>query len=181
MYGKGKDKSSLFEEFSMTHNNASYPLLEVGRIIPAFSLPGPDGMPHSPWDYKQREHLILLFVQSATTTEGRGLLRTFASHYTDFREEDCAILAITADPVLVNLQAQEELRLPFPLLSDPQGEVIARYTYWDSATRTLMPGIVLADRYGALYQQAAAKNEAELLSITELLESLQYMNKLCTP
>ena len=165
----------------MTHSNSSYPLLEPGQIIPAFSLPGPDGMPHSPWDYKQREHLILLFVQSATTTEGRGLLRSFASQYTDFREEVCAILAITVDPVIVSLQAQEELHLPFPLLSDPQGDVIARYTHWDSATRTLTPGIILADRYGALYQQETANKEAELPSITELLESLQYMNKLCTP
>ncbi len=165
----------------MTHSNSSYPLLEVGQIIPAFSLPGADGMPHSPWDYKQREHLTLLFVQSATATEGRGLLRTFASHYTNFREEDCAILAITADPVIVNLRAQEELHLPFPLLSDPQGEVIARYTGWNSATHTLMPGIILADRYGALYQQTIAKNEAELPPITEWLDSLQYLNKLCTP
>lgn len=165
----------------MTHNHSSYPLLEVGQIIPAFSLPGADGMPHSPWDYKQREHLLLLFVQSATATEGRGLLRTFASHYAGFREEDCAILAITADPVIVSLQAQEELHFPFPLLSDPQGEVIACYTSWDSATRTLAPGIVLADRYGALYQQAIARNEAELPPTTEWLESLQYLNKLCTP
>jgi peroxiredoxin len=138
-------------------------------------------MPHSPWDYKQREHLILLFVQSTTATEGRDLLRTFASHYTDFREEDCAILAITADTVFVNLQAQEELHLPFPLLSNRHGDVIARYTFWDSATRTLHPAIVLADRYGALYQQGTTSNEAELPSITELLESLEYLNKLCTP
>lgn len=38
------------------------PLLEHDSIIPAFSLPGPDGMPHSPWDYKQRENLVLLFL-----------------------------------------------------------------------------------------------------------------------
>ncbi len=163
----------------MTHNDTSYPRLETGQIIPAFSLPGPDGMPHSPWDYKQREHLVLLFVQSAKTS--RDLLQTFASHYADFREEVCAILTITADPVITNLQVQEELRLPFPLLSDPQGNVIARYTYWDSTTRKLYPSIVLADRYGALYQQDTAEHEAALPAITGLLESLQYLNKLCTP
>jgi peroxiredoxin len=163
----------------MAHNDTSYPVLETGQIIPAFSLPGPDGMPHSPWDYKQREHLILLFVQSAQ--EGQDLLHTFARHYTEFRAEVCAILAITAEPVIKNLQAQEELRLPFPLLSDPQGNVIARYTYWNSTTHKLHPCIVLADRYGALYQQETAAHEAELPAITEWLESLQYLNKLCTP
>ncbi len=153
--------------------------LEKGQIIPAFSLPGPDGMPHGPWDYKQREHLILLFLP--TTSEGHDLLRTFARHYADFREEQCAILAITADPVIANLQLQESLSLPFPLLADPAAKVIARYTCWESATHTLAPCIILATRYGDLYEQWTAESEAELPPITELLESLRYLNKLCTP
>ena len=157
------------------------PWLQSDDIIPAFTLPGADGMPHSPWDYKQRENLVLLFTRSTTASEGRGILRTFAQHYTDFREEVCAILAITADPVIVNLQAQEALHLPFPLLSDPTGKVISRYTHWDSTTKNLTPSIVLANRYNALYQQWIAENEAELPLITELLESLQYLNRLCTP
>src|SRR5690242_12282666 len=96
--------------------------LQTGEIIPAFQLPGADGMPHSPWNYKQREHLVLLFTRA--TNEARDLLRIFAQHYSDFREEVCAILAITADPVIANLEAQEALHLPFPLLSDPQGTTI---------------------------------------------------------
>lgn len=158
-----------------------YPQLESGQIIPAFTLPGTDGMPHSPWDYKQREHLALLFIQHATASEGHTLLRTFSRHYPDLREESCAALAVTAQPVVANLEIWEALRLPFPLLSDPQGNVIARYTTWDGTTRSLTPSIILADRYGALYQQWTAKTEAELPPITELLESLQYINKLCTP
>jgi len=159
----------------------AYPQLEAGQIIPAFTLPGADGMPHSPWDYKQREHLVLLFIHNAIAGEGRAILRAFSQHYPDFREESCAVLAVTAEPVVVNLEIQEALRLPFPLLSDPQGNVIARYTPWDSATKSLTPAIVLADRYGALYQQWTAETEAKLPPITELLESLQYINKLCTP
>src|SRR5438105_11969624 len=103
------------------------PLLEAGQIIPAFTLPGTDGMPHSPWTYKQREHLLLLFIRSTITSEARGLLRAFAREYKAFREEECALLAISADTVLANLQVQEELHLPFPLLADREGEVISRY------------------------------------------------------
>jgi peroxiredoxin len=164
--------------------NADQPLqarLAYDEMIPAFSLPGTDGVPHSPWDYKQRENLILLFTSSSTASEGRGLLRAFARQYSEFREELCSILAITADTVLVNLQTQEKLQLPFPLLSDPQGSVIARYTYWDGATKSLSPSIVLTNRYNALYKQWIATNEAELPPITELMESLQYLNLLCTP
>jgi peroxiredoxin len=155
--------------------------LPYDEVIPAFSLPGTDGVPHSPWDYKQREHLILLFTSSSTTSEGRGLLRAFAGQYSEFREEICSILAITADTVLVNLQTQEALHLPFPLLADPQGSVVRRYTYWEETTKKLSPSIVLANRYNALYKQWIATSEAELPPITELLESLQYLNLLCTP
>lgn len=153
--------------------------LQRGQIIPVFTLPGPDGMPHSPWDYKQREHLVLLLIHGTTTDEERNLLLIFAQHYHAFREEDCAILAITANPVITNLQAQEMLHLPFPLLANPGGEVIARYTHWDSETRTLTPTIVLADRYGSFYNQWNLEPEA--LPIEDLLETLQYLNRLCTP
>lgn len=157
------------------------PLLETGQIIPAFTLPGADGMPHSPWDYKQREHLVLLFTRKTEYSETRGLLRAFAQAYRAFREEVCAILAVTSDTVIVNLQAQEELTLPFPLLADPEGVVTSRYTQWNGTTKELAPSIVLADRYNALYEQWIAEQEADLPPIEEILESLRYLNKLCTP
>ena len=157
------------------------PVLEQGTIIPAFTLPGADGMPHSPWTYKQREHLVLLFTRNPTSSETRGLLKASAHEYKAFREEMCAILAITPATVIANLRLQGELSLPFPLLADPQGEVIAKYTQWNPGNKDLLPGIVLADRYNAVYQQWIAEQEADLPRIEEILESLRYMNKLCTP
>jgi peroxiredoxin len=162
-------------------SNTNQPLIEVGQIIPAFSLPGADGMPHSPWDYKQREHLVLLFTSSSTTSETRGLLRAFAQRYATIREEGCSILVITPDTVITNLQTQEALRLPFALLADPQGEVISRYTTWEGQAQTFHPSLILADRYNALYQQWIAENEASLPPIDDVLEALRYLNKLCTP
>lgn len=169
------------QPLEQTQIQAYVPKLQRDDIIPSFTLPGADGMPHSPWTYKQREHLVLLFTRSVASNETRGLLRAFAQEYTAFREEYCAILAITPDTVVANLAAQETLNLPYPLLADPKGGVIARYTYWDSAAKTLVPSIVLADRYNALYQQWVAENEANLPPIEKIVESLQYINKLCTP
>ena len=163
----------------MTHINQ--PFLAIGQIIPAFSLPGADGMPHSPWDYKQRQHLILLFLGSASSRETRGLLRTFSKVYSAFREEHCSILAISPNKVLDNLQTQDEIHLPFPLLADPKGEVFSRYTNHNATTGTYNPCIVLADCFNALYQQWIAEREADLPPIQELLDLLQYLNTLCTP
>jgi peroxiredoxin len=163
----------------MTDTN--HPLFEPGQLIPAFTLPGADGMPHSSWDYKQRQHLILLFTHKTSSGETRGLLRTFAKAYPAIREEQCSILAISPDTVLTNLHSQAELHLPYPLLADPTGEVFSRYTFWDTSTHRLKPCIVLADRYNALCQHWIAEKEADLPTIEELLDSLKYLNKLCTP
>ena len=161
-------------------SKTNQPLLELGQIIPAFTLPGADGMPHSPWDYKQRQHLILLFTRSTVSSETRGLLRTFAKEYSSFREEECSMLAISPDTVFANSHTQEELRLPYPLLSDPKGAIISKYTRWDATTHIFNPSIILADRYTALYQQWVARGEGELPSIEKLLASLRYLNSRCT-
>ena len=157
------------------------PFLHKGEVVPAFSLPGADGMPHGPWDYKQREHLVIILLTSCTGSEARGLLKEFKRRYRALREEECAVLALSADTVVENLRTQEELQLPFPLLADPQGEVLKRYTHWEGEARKALPSLVLADRYGALYAQWITKHEAELPPVEEILGNLEYMNKLCTP
>ena len=162
-------------------NQPAQPLLEPGQIIPSFELSDADGMLYTPWNYKQRQNLLILITRDIALSETRGLLRSFAQQYPAFREEECAILAITPNPVIVNLGTQEELRLPFPLLGNPKGDVITRYTRWNRTTGNLSPSIVLADRYNALYQQWTAEGEAALPPIEELLESLRYLNRLCTP
>jgi peroxiredoxin len=157
------------------------PFLHAGEIVPAFSLPGADGMPHSPWDYKQRENLVIILLTTSTTSEARGLLKEFKRQYPELREEYCAVLVVTANTVIEQLRAQEELQLPFALLADPQGTVLKRYTSWDDGTRMARPSIVLTNRYGALRAQWIAANEAELPPIETVLSDLQYLNTLCTP
>ncbi len=157
------------------------PILKQGQIIPTFTLPGTDGMPHSPWDYKQREHLLLLFINSTTTSEAHDLLSNYARHYAEFREEQCSLLVISLDPVLTNLQTQEALHVPFALISDARAITIARYTQWDPNTRTLLSSTVLANRYNALYEQTIAASIDELPTIQDILASLRYLNLLCTP
>jgi len=71
------------------------------------------------------------------------------------------------------------LKLPFPLLADPTGRIIQHYTGWEATTHTVRPCVILADRYNALYEQWSADSEANLPPIQELLDNLQYMNKLC--
>lgn len=157
------------------------PVLQPGQLLPAFTLPGADGMPYSPWQYKQRQHLLLLLLSHPEHAPVQSLLKTYTHHYGDFREEQCAILAITPAPVIVNLKLHETLHLPFPLLSDTTGQAISQYTHWNASMRSLTPIILLADRYSELQEQWIATTEAQLPATTKLLETLRYLNKLCTP
>jgi peroxiredoxin len=168
------------------------PVLQTGQIIPSFALPGSDGMPHSPWDYKQRENLLLLLVPEADDPENQHLLMSFGQNYPRFREERCSLLVITTQPVIANLQLQEKLHLPFPIVADVQAQVFSRYTRsltkeavnnTDAAEAfpSFFPGIVLTDRYNALYQQWIVRQPGALPTIDELLQTLQYMNSICTP
>jgi peroxiredoxin len=171
----------------MTENDQTLDLtLEIGQTIPSFTLPGTDGMPHSPWDYKQRENLLLFIIPTLDDMEIQKLLISFAQNYARFREERCALLAITAQPVITNLQLQEKLHLPFPIVADTQALVFSRYTLPQPAKEPenippFLPAIVLADRYNALYQQWIAPQPKMFPTIDELLQALQYLNSICTP
>jgi peroxiredoxin len=157
------------------------PFLPLREVVPAFVLPGPDGMPHGPWDYKQRENLALLFLSSATTDEARTLLSEWKQQYRTLRVEGCAVLVVTADPVIVHTQVQEELQLPFPLLADPRYSVLERYTRRDEASGVFLPSVALTNRFGVLQAQWIAEYAAMLPGMQVLLEELRYLNNLCNP
>nr|BBH95228.1 hypothetical protein KTA_34270 [Thermogemmatispora argillosa] len=155
--------------------------LEAREMLPAFALPDAYGVLRGPQDYKQRHHLLLLLVRSVELPATRAFLRQFAEAEPALREEQCRLLAISPNQIAQNAEAQVGLRLPFPLLADPEGRVIARLTQWDAAQHTLHPSLLLADRYGELYQQWVGLHEQELPPFSELLACLRYLNCLCCP
>jgi hypothetical protein len=52
---------------------------------------------------------------------------------------------------------------------------------WDGANSVVLPSIVLADRYGALFRQWVEGKEEDLVGVEEILETLRHMNRLCRP
>ncbi|MBX5457602.1 MAG: redoxin domain-containing protein [Thermogemmatispora sp.] len=155
--------------------------LGAREMLPSFALPDPAGVLRGPHDYKQRNHLLLLIVRSVELPSTRIFLQQFAEAEPVLREEQCSLLAISPDHLVRNAEAQASLRLPFPLLADPTGEVIARLTQWEATQRALNPSLLLADRYGELYQQWVSADEQALPPLSELLSCLRYLNRLCCP
>ena len=59
-------------------------------------------------------------------------------------------MGISVDPPAHNMAMVEKLDLPFPLLSDPRGEVIRSLGLWNDEEGVSEPAIVVLDRAGTI-------------------------------
>ncbi len=56
---------------------------------------------------------------------------SYARHWERFQQGGLEVAAISVDGVEQNRAMVDKLLLPFPLLSDPEGEVIKAYDVWN--------------------------------------------------
>lgn len=71
--------------------------------------------------------VLLLFFRGAWSPYCRSELRDVQSELSRLRERDVVVLAISVDPIETCRRVTEELGLDFPVLSDPEGRVVAAY------------------------------------------------------
>lgn len=71
--------------------------------------------------------------------------------YQEILKYDAEIIAISTDPPSLSLDLALELKLDYPLLSDPQHEVIERYGVYDLAGDGLAtPSVFIVDQGGRI-------------------------------
>lgn len=101
-------------------------MLEPGDDAPDFELPDQDGEPRSLDEFRGQTVVLYFYPQAGTdgcTTEACG----FRDHWDAFTEADVQVVGVSTDPVEDNQAFAEAESLPFPLLSDPSGEVPKAY------------------------------------------------------
>lgn len=145
---------------------------EVGELLPPFRLSSTDGRSVSPWDYKERQSLLLFFFDPRESadlealaelrrrypeiTDANAEVLAIGTHsMADIKEcavkrhypatEDLARRATGSDaPVTDDLQTcAAALDMPFPILADDTGEVARDYCVTEAA-------MYVADQYGEL-------------------------------
>ncbi len=155
------------------------PRLGIQELVPLFTLPSTQGGEVKLWDYKMRKNLVILFYHGSDCTPCREELRMFAENYDELVELEAQILAISSD----NLERCEELSaeygLPYPLLSDPEGSVIKKYTYWHADRAAALPSVFVTDRYGTLYYQSISDEATVLPPVEEVLSWLEFIRSQC--
>ena len=98
----------------------------AGTRAPEFSLPDQEGKTHSLSDYAGKWVLLYFYPKDATpgcTIEACALRDQFA----DFEKAGAVVLGVSTDSVASHEKFARTHELPFPLLADPNKEVVGRY------------------------------------------------------
>ena len=151
-------------------------MLEIGTKAPAFSLPDQNGKKHSLSDYIGKK-VILYFYPKDNTPGCSKQACGFAERYPQFLEKGAVVLGVSKDSVSSHKNFEQKYALPFPLLSDPEKEVIQAYDVWKEKKNygKVSMGVVrttyLIDENGiivkAMGNVKAAENPGKMLELVE--------------
>lgn len=155
------------------------PRLRIHELVPPFTLPSTRGKEVRLWDYKMRKNLVILFYRGDGCSRCKEKLKVFAEHYGELVKLEAEMLAISADGLEGTRAVSAELGLPYPLLSDPEGRVIEKYTFWRKDAKAALPSVFVTDRYGTLYHQLIADETTGLPDLKEILSWLQFIQSQC--
>lgn len=105
---------------------AQTPRLEVGDPAPAFSLPDADGNTVSLADYRGRK-LIVYFYPAASTPGCTKQACDFRDNLTELADAGLDVVGISPDKPEKLAKFRDAQELTFPLLSDPEREVLTAW------------------------------------------------------
>ena len=104
-------------------------MLAIGTPAPAFSLPDQNGTIHNLEQYKGKK-IILYFYPKDNTAGCTKQACGFSERYPQIMEQGAVVIGVNKDSVTSHKKFEEKYGLAFPLLSDPELEVIQAYDVW---------------------------------------------------
>jgi peroxiredoxin len=151
----------------------------VGNLIPSFSLPAVNVSGNvSAWDYKQHMNLVLILFRDPACQSCLRLLRELAARYEEYRQLNAAILIIISGDLKQLRKLQNDLKLPFPLLSDFDAVVLDSYAEEGAGERPEF-GVVITDRWGALFSKTISSEIKVLPAKGEIRGWLSFIEIQC--
>lgn len=103
--------------------------MKPGDKAPDFTLLSDEGKEVSLSDYRGKKVIVYFYPKDGTlgcTQEARE----FRDLAEQFNKKNAVILGVSKDSVESHKRFKEENRLPFTLLSDPEGKVLEKYGVW---------------------------------------------------
>jgi peroxiredoxin Q/BCP len=105
------------------------PTLREGDEAPAFTAMTTDGTTVSLHDFKGRD-VILYFYPKDDTPGCTKEACAFRDRHAAFRKAGVVVLGISTDGVKSHAKFSAKYKLPFPLLSDEQKQIVSAYGAW---------------------------------------------------
>ncbi|TGY65117.1 thioredoxin-dependent thiol peroxidase [Dubosiella muris] len=104
-------------------------MLEIGSPAPDFTLKDQDGNEIKLSNLRGKK-VILYFYPKDNTSGCTKQACAYMDLYPQFTQKDAIVLGVSKDSVSSHKKFQEKYGFPFPLLSDPDHEVIEAYDVW---------------------------------------------------
>ncbi|MBL7931688.1 MAG: redoxin domain-containing protein [Bacteroidia bacterium] len=111
-WGIIKDKNQLLKSARGGYK------VQIGRHADEFELPDQEGNLVKLSDFRNKRHVLLIFVRGDWCPGCHMMLRTYEKNNHKFKEKNILVMAIGPDPVGVNRGMVEKLGLDFRVLSD---------------------------------------------------------------
>ncbi|MGC3998249.1 MAG: peroxiredoxin [Anaeromyxobacter sp.] len=101
--------------------------LKVGDKAPDFTLPDTDGKPVQLSALLQRGPVMLAFYPKAFTSGCTKQNEAFRDRFAEVEKKGAQVVGISTDDVETQRRFRAELKLPYPLLADPEAKVVNAY------------------------------------------------------
>lgn len=101
--------------------------LKVGQTAPPFELVGSDGKTYSLKQFEGKEAVVLAWFPKAHTKGCTQECKSLAEQADVLRGYKVALFAISVDQPADNKTFAENLKLPYPILSDPSRQTAKAY------------------------------------------------------
>ena len=120
--------------------------LDVGQKVTYFELPDQLDYPWSLSGQLELGPVMLIFYRGDWDPYCNGQLASYARQIEGFEGRGVQLAGISVDPPAHNARMVGKLQLPFPLLSDPEGELARMFGLWDADDGVAFPSIVVIDQ-----------------------------------
>ena len=120
--------------------------LDVGRKVTYFELPDQLDYPWSLSGQLELGPVMLVFYRGDWDPYCNGQLASYARQFEEFESRGVQLAGISVDPPSHNARMVGKLQLPFPLLSDPEGELTRLFGLWDANDGVASPSVVVVDQ-----------------------------------
>jgi peroxiredoxin len=150
--------------------------LDVGQKITYFELPDQQDYPWSLSGQLELGPVMLIFYSGDWSPFCNGQLAGYARKIEEFEKRGAQIAGISVDPPSNNARMVGKLLLPFPLLSDHEGELARLCGMWNAEEGVAVPSIVVVDQSGEVRYLYSGTDVADRPGDDEVLAALDGLD-----